>query len=158
MGNPKIPNQFSPLVRKPKDLLLRSKMGFRSGGRMDDEKWLERRYYGGDLPAEAERALHAAGLVWEDEVACEGHIKQALSVAPNHIATNFGAFRFYYYRHRLKETLPHLEIWLREAIKRNGLPEDWREVSRITRISRISTANRALFYSLCAAMASSLRG
>ncbi len=96
---------------------------------MDDEKWLERRYYGGDLPAEAERALHAAGLVWEDEQACEVQIRHALSVAPNHIATNFGAFRFYYYRHRLKETLPHLEIWLREAIRRNGLPENWREVT-----------------------------
>jgi len=96
---------------------------------MDDEKWLERRYYGGDLPAEAERALHAAGLSWEDEAATEAHIKQALAAAPNHIATNFGAFRFYYYRHRLKETLPHLEVWLREAIKRNDLPADWREVT-----------------------------
>lgn len=96
---------------------------------MDDEKWLERRYYGGDLPAEAERALHAAGLCWEDEAACEGHIRHALEVAPDHIATNFGAFRFFYYRHRLKDTLPHLVKWLREAIRRNGLPEDWREVT-----------------------------
>jgi len=96
---------------------------------MDDEKWLERRYYGGDLPAEAERALHAAGLCWEDEEACEVHIRHALSIAPDHIATNFGAFRFFYYRHRLKETLPHLEKWLREAIKRNNLPADWREVT-----------------------------
>jgi len=96
---------------------------------MDDEKWLERRYYGGDLPAEAERALHAAGLNWEDEKASEAHIRHALDVAPNHIATNFGAFRFFYYRHRLPETIPHLEVWLREAIKRNNLPADWREVT-----------------------------
>jgi len=95
---------------------------------LDDEKWLERRYYGGDLPMEAERALHAAGLVWEDEKACEEQIRLALSIAPNHIATNFGAFRFFYYRHRLAETLPHLVIWMREAMRRNGFPEDWRDV------------------------------
>ena len=29
---------------------------------MDDEKWLQRRYYGGDLPAEAERA-HVANNI-----------------------------------------------------------------------------------------------
>jgi hypothetical protein len=51
-----------------------------------------------------------------------------LSVAPDHIATNFGAFRFFYYRHRLAEALPHVEVWLRGTIKRNNFPQDWREV------------------------------
>lgn len=95
---------------------------------MDDEKWLERRYYGGDLPAEAERALHEVGLCWEDEAASEAHIKTALRIAPDHLATNFGAFKFYYYRRRLAEALPHVEIWLKEAIRRNNLPADWRKV------------------------------
>jgi len=96
---------------------------------MDDEKWLERRYYGGDLPAEAERALHAVGLCWDDERASEEHIKQALKIAPNHLAVRYGAYKFYYYRRRLDEALPHVEAWVDEAIKRNHFPSDWRAVT-----------------------------
>lgn len=96
---------------------------------MDDEKWLERRYYGGDLPAEAERALHAVGLCWEDERASEEHIKRALKLAPGHLAVHYGAYKFYYYRHRLGEALPHVEAWVADAIRRNRLPNDWRAVS-----------------------------
>lgn len=95
---------------------------------MDDEKWLERRYYGGDLPAEAERALHAVGLCWEDEKASEAHIIRALEIAPDHLAVHYGAYKFYYYRRRLAEALPHVEAWVVEAIARNGLPADWRDV------------------------------
>ncbi len=95
---------------------------------MDDEKWLQRRYYGGDLPAEAERALHAVGLCWEDDVAAEAHIKHALALAPDHLATHYGAYKFYYYRRRLNDCLPHVEAWVKEGIKRNNLPQDWREV------------------------------
>ena len=95
---------------------------------MDDEKWLQRRYYGGDLPAEAERALHAVGLCWEDDAAAEAHIKHALALAPDHLATHYGAYKFYYYRRRLNDCLPHVEAWVKEGIKRNNLPQDWREV------------------------------
>jgi hypothetical protein len=96
---------------------------------MDDEKWLERRYYGGDLPAEAERALHAVGLCWEDEQASEAHILKALAIAPNHLAVHYGAYKFYYYRRRLNEALPHVEAWVDGAIRRNNFPEDWRDVT-----------------------------
>ena len=96
---------------------------------VDDEKWLERRYYGGDLPAEAERALHAVGLCWDDEKASEAHILRALELAPDHLAVHYGAYKFYYYRHRLPEAVPHLEAWVREAIKRNGFPSNWHEVT-----------------------------
>jgi hypothetical protein len=95
---------------------------------MDDEKWLERRYYGGDLPIEAERALHAVGLCWEDDAAGEAHILQALKIAPDHLAVHYGAYKFYYYKRRLAEALPHVEAWVGEGIRRNGLPADWREV------------------------------
>ena len=95
---------------------------------MDDEKWLERRYYGGHLPAQAERALHAVGLCWEDEQASEAHIKHALAIAPDHLAVHYGAYKFYYYRRRLKEALPHVEAWVVEAIKRNHFPSNWRDV------------------------------
>jgi len=96
---------------------------------MDDEKWLERRYYGGDLPAEAERALHAVGLCWDDEKASEAHILRALDIAPDHLAVRYGAYKFYYYRRRLDAALPHVEAWVAEAIRRNGLPSDWRAVA-----------------------------
>jgi hypothetical protein len=36
-----------------------------------DETWLSRRYYGGDLPAEAERCLHLAAAHFAD--AAPGH-------------------------------------------------------------------------------------
>jgi tetratricopeptide (TPR) repeat protein len=95
---------------------------------MDDEKWLERRYYGGDLPAEAERALHAVGLCWEDDAAAEAQILRALELAPDHLAVHYGAYKFYYYKRRLTVALPHVEAWVCEAIRRNNLPADWRDV------------------------------
>jgi tetratricopeptide (TPR) repeat protein len=100
------------------------------GGEMDDEKWLQRRYYGGSLPAEAERALHAVGLCWDNDVAAEAHILHALALAPDHLAVHYGAYKFYYYKHRLPDALPHVEAWVAEAIHRNKLPSDWREVTR----------------------------
>jgi hypothetical protein len=96
---------------------------------MDDEKWLERRYYGGDLPAEAERALHAVGLTWDDEAASEAHIRTALHHAPNHLAVHYGAYKFFYYRRRYMEALPHLEGWIDQALARNHFPKDWRQVT-----------------------------
>jgi len=96
---------------------------------LDDEAWLERRYYGGDLPAEAERALHAVGLHWEDEEASEAYIRQALALAPDHLAVHFGAYKFYYYRRRLREALPHVEAWVVDALRRNSFPDDWRKVT-----------------------------
>ncbi|ACB94252.1 hypothetical protein [Beijerinckia indica] len=96
---------------------------------LDDEAWLERRYYGGDLPAAAERALHAVGLNWENEEVSEAYIQEALALAPNHLAVHFGAYKFYYYRRRLKEALPHVEAWVVDALRRNAFPEDWRQVT-----------------------------
>lgn len=93
-----------------------------------EDAWLNRRYYGGDLPAEAERALHRAGLDWGDEALAEGHIRQALALAPDHPATRLGAYKFYFYRHRLAEALPHAEACLAHAANGLGLPGDWRAV------------------------------
>ena len=94
---------------------------------MDEEEWLQKRYHS-DLPPEAERALRSVGLCWEDGPAAEGHIKRALEIAPDHLATHYGAFKFYYYQRRLPECLPHIDAWMREGIKRNNLPADWRDV------------------------------
>ena len=93
------------------------------------DDWLNRRYYGGDLPPEAERALHRAGLDWSDEAAAEGHIQSALALAPEHLATRLGAYKFYFYRHRLAEALPHAEACLAHAARTLGLSADWRQTA-----------------------------
>jgi hypothetical protein len=93
-----------------------------------DDAWLDRRYYGGDLPAAAERALHAVGLAWEDEAVAEGHIYEALDLAPGHLAVQIAAYKFYFYRHRLQEALPYAQACLAQILRRNQLPADWRDV------------------------------
>lgn len=95
---------------------------------MKDEDFLTRRYYGGDLPEAAERALHAAALDWADAAAAEAHIRHALELAPGHLATHLGAYKFYFYRHRLDAALPHARACLEEAGRRLKLPADWRRV------------------------------
>jgi tetratricopeptide (TPR) repeat protein len=95
---------------------------------MLDDAWLERRYYGGDLPAAAEQALHEAARDWHDEAAAEAHIRTALRLAPDHLAVQIGAYKFFLYRHRLAEALPHAEACLAETLRRNDLPADWRAV------------------------------
>ncbi|HVI52066.1 MAG TPA: hypothetical protein VM661_12705 [Candidatus Sulfotelmatobacter sp.] len=98
-------------------------------GSIPDDVWLNRRYYGGDLPAEAERALHQAGLAWADEISAEGHIREALALAPDHLAPRLGAYKFYFYRHRLADALPHAEACLAHAARRLGVGDDWRAVT-----------------------------
>ena len=95
---------------------------------MPNDAWLDRRYYGGDLPAAAERALHAVGQDWHDEAAAERHIRAALALAPDHLAVQIAAYKFFFYRHRLAEALPYAEACLAETLRRNDLPADWREV------------------------------
>jgi tetratricopeptide (TPR) repeat protein len=93
-----------------------------------DDSWLHRRSDGDDLPAAAERALRAAGLDWQDEAAAEGHIHDALALAPGHLAVQIAAYKFYFYRHRLAEALPYAHACLAEAQRRAQLPADWRDV------------------------------
>jgi hypothetical protein len=95
---------------------------------VQDNAWLERRYYGGDLPAAAERALHAVGLAWDDEPTAEGHLYEALDLAPGHLAVQIAAYKFYFYRHRLTEALPYAQTCLAQILRRNQLPADWRDV------------------------------
>ncbi|HXP96946.1 MAG TPA: hypothetical protein VN809_09560 [Telmatospirillum sp.] len=93
---------------------------------MRDDEWLSRRYYGGDLPAEAERALHQAALSFSDQPLAESHLRRAWDCAPGHLAVSIGAYKFYLYHHRLVEAVPYAEACLVEAARRLGLAEDWR--------------------------------
>ncbi len=118
---------------------------------LDDPAWLDRRYYGGDLPAAAERALHAAAFSWHDEAASEGHIQEALALAPGHLAVHIGAYRFYFYRHRLAEALPHAETCLADALRRSQLPADWRDIrADDAAFSLVEPAPRLVLFSLVA--------
>jgi tetratricopeptide (TPR) repeat protein len=95
---------------------------------MQDDPWLDRRYYGGDLPAAAERALHEAALAWAEPALAEHHIGRALALAPGHLASHIGAYKFHLYNQRFAEALPHAEACLAEAQRQNGFPADWRQI------------------------------
>jgi hypothetical protein len=95
---------------------------------MQDEEWLSRRYYGGDLPAEAERALHEAALSFADQPQAESCLRRAWEIAPGNLAVAIGAYKFYLYHHRLAEALPYAEACVRESARLVGLAGDWRDV------------------------------
>ena len=115
------------------------------------EAWLDRRYYGGDLPPRAERALHEASLAWDNEAAAERHLHDALELAPNHLATRIGAYKFYLYRHRLAEALPHAEACLAETLRQAGLPPDWRTLrAEHAAFASLDPAPRAVLFALVA--------
>jgi len=118
---------------------------------MQDDPWLDRRYYGGDLPQAAERALHAIGQDWQDEAASEGHLYEALDLAPGHIAVQIAAYKFYFYRHRLEEALPYARACLAHTLRRNNLPADWRAVkNEDAAFSSLDAEPRMLLFSLLA--------
>ena len=81
-----------------------------------------------DLPLEAEAALKAAGALWHEEAAAEAKVKEALALAPDALATRIGAYKFYFYRHRLDEALPHALSCVAFACDALGLSEDWRSI------------------------------
>jgi tetratricopeptide (TPR) repeat protein len=70
--------------------------------------WLERRYHP-DLDPRAERALRAAGLAWQQESEAERQLRIAHELAPEHRAVAIAHYRYYLYKHRFAEALPHLE-------------------------------------------------
>ncbi len=82
-----------------------------------------------DLPPDAEAELKAVGRVWGDEAAAEGHVLRALALAPGKLAVHIGAYKFYLYRHRLADALPHGQACLDFAATGLGLDSDWRHVT-----------------------------
>ncbi|OAN46683.1 hypothetical protein A6A04_06150 [Paramagnetospirillum marisnigri] len=82
-----------------------------------------------DLPDAAFAALKAAGAAWHDESHAEVKVLEALALAPDALAARIGAYKFYFYRHRLDEALPHAESCVDFALAALGLPGDWRRVT-----------------------------
>jgi len=95
---------------------------------VQEEEWIERVYYGGDLPREAERALHQAALSYHREEEAEKHLMQALEYAPDHIAVYIGLYKFYFYKAKLNQALRYAQLCLKRAAHESCLSENWRQV------------------------------
>lgn len=94
-----------------------------------DEGWLNRRYYGGDLPPEAERLLHLAAASYSDGDAAQGFLAQAAAIAPGHRLVDLGHYKFHFYKANLDEALGYGERMLGHAMAAIGLNHaDWRAV------------------------------
>ncbi|WP_307419908.1 hypothetical protein [Azospirillum rugosum] len=94
-----------------------------------DEGWLNRRYYGGDLPPEAERLLHLAAASYGDGDAARGYLAQAAAIAPGHRLVDLGHYKFHFYKANLDEALGYGERMLGHAMAAIGLNHtDWRIV------------------------------
>jgi hypothetical protein len=95
---------------------------------LEADAWADRRYYGGDLPAEAEREIHLAGLAWEDPEAIDQHLAQAMALAPGHLAVHLAHYKSLFYRHRYHEAAPHALAVVGIKGRELGLCQDWRMV------------------------------
>lgn len=96
-----------------------------------DESWLARRYYGGDLPPDAERLLHLAAASYSDGDAAEAYLAQAAAIAPGHRLVDLGHYKFHFYKANLDLALDYGERMLGHAMAAIGLNHtDWRTVTR----------------------------
>lgn len=93
-----------------------------------DDSWLDRRYYGGDLPAEAERALHVAAASWHDPAGAAAALDAAAALAPGHRAVLLARYKYHFYRNEPAEAAPWALACVRDSARALNLPADWREV------------------------------
>jgi tetratricopeptide (TPR) repeat protein len=98
------------------------------GPSLAEDALLAQALLGGGLPAEAERHLRAAGLVYHLGEVAETHLLEAQALAPDHAAVLIGLYRFYFYKGRLDDALEVAEVCLEKAARDNGLAADWRRV------------------------------
>lgn len=93
-----------------------------------DDSWLDRRYYGGDLSAAAERALHVAAAAWDDPPAAEAALDAAEALAPGHRAVLLARYKYHFYRTELAAAAPYALACVRDSARALNLPADWRDV------------------------------
>src|SRR5450631_3803241 len=84
--------------------------------------------FGADLPLEASRHLHDAGLNYAQGTLAEQHLRAAEAAAPDHAAVLIAQYRFYFYKGRLRDALGVARICLLKAARENSLDADWRQV------------------------------
>ncbi|WP_372397296.1 hypothetical protein ABMY26_24985 [Azospirillum sp. HJ39] len=98
-----------------------------------DEDWLARRYYGGDLPPEAERCLHLAAASYADGEAALAHLARAAETAPGHRLVDLGHYKFHFYKANLDQALVYGERMIGHAMAALGINHaDWRAVTPAT--------------------------
>jgi hypothetical protein len=91
--------------------------------------WLDQRHYV-DLDPDAERALRAAGLCWDDEVEAVRLLTRAERIAPKHIAVIVARYRYHLYKHHFPEACAYAEKCLALLSAELGLPDDFQAVNR----------------------------
>ncbi|MEJ2564487.1 MAG: hypothetical protein P8164_01080 [Gammaproteobacteria bacterium] len=84
--------------------------------------------FGAGLPADAERELRLAGKAYHQDSVAEAHLRNAINLAPWHVAVHIGLYRFYFYKGRLQDALGVAVHCLKDAAARIGVSGDWREV------------------------------
>lgn len=95
--------------------------------RADAGAWLDGRYHD-DLPPEAERAIRAAGLFWDDEARADALLAEAARHAPGHLAVLIARYRHAFYKHRFEAAFAMAGDVLAAAARRLNIPTDWHEV------------------------------
>ncbi|WP_029010573.1 hypothetical protein [Azospirillum halopraeferens] len=117
-----------------------------------DEPWLDRRYYGGDLPAAAERCLHLAAAVYADAPAAERHLAAAAALAPGHRLVDLAHYKFHFYKADLEPALVYGRRMLAHALAGLGVNDpDWRGVTPATADFRsLDAAPRFFLFALTA--------
>lgn len=94
----------------------------------DVTDWTDRVYYGGDLPREAEKALHLAAAHWHDPIAAEAYLAEAMRLAPDHRAVKLGHYKYFFYRKDPVQAAPYALLCVQDSARRLNLPADWRAV------------------------------
>ncbi|MES9970691.1 MAG: hypothetical protein ABW092_11710 [Candidatus Thiodiazotropha sp.] len=88
----------------------------------------EELYFDEPIDTEAKACLERAAQEYGTEGA-EGSLQRAYFLEPEHPMVLVALYRFYYYQHRLKESLLVAERVLKVIGKRLEFPEDWRDLS-----------------------------
>ncbi len=111
-----------------------------------DDEWLHRRYYDGLVPEAAERHLHLAARSYADDAVAERYLKEAIEIAPEHVAVHLGLYKFYFYKGRLREALDVALACLRLSAKSLNLDSDWENVQGTQAEFGCFDASQARFY------------
>jgi len=82
-----------------------------------------------DTPPDPFAILEGARAARSEPERSEAAVLAALQVAPNDRDVRIGAYKFYFYAHRLAEAAPHAAWCIRDGARALGLPEDWRRLA-----------------------------
>lgn len=86
-------------------------------------------YFDEPLSAEVKRSIdNAANAFARGEACSENSLLRAYFLEPEHPVVLVALYRYYYYRHQLRDALLVAEKVLQVLAKRLDLPKDWRDL------------------------------